>query len=116
MSRDALFQHHKQISAKAFDVCRPYKPSSLLPTDLVIYNIAWQTKISYKEDSAQGSSSFTNSSSKESEDETLRSIQPYSSDEDMVPYTDNPLADSEWTAEYKKEIKENEELEKELKQ
>lgn len=33
----------------------------------------------------------------------------------MVPYADNPLADSARTAEYKKEIKENEELEKELK-
>lgn len=45
----------------------------------------------------------------------MRSIQPDLCDEDMVPYADNPLADSARTAEYKKEIKENEELEKELK-
>ena len=65
--------------------------------------------MSHKEVSAQESSSSTESSS---EDETLRSIQPDSSDEDMVPYADEPLADSAWTAEYKKEMKENEELEK----
>ena len=38
------------------------------------------------------------------------------SDEVIVPYADDPLADSAWTAEYQKEMKENEELEKELKQ
>ena len=37
------------------------------------------------------------------------------SDEVIVPYADDPLADSAWTAEYEKEMKENEELEKELK-
>ncbi|KAK2560788.1 hypothetical protein P5673_016590 [Acropora cervicornis] len=48
--------------------------------------------MSHKEDSAQESSSSTESSSEESvyEDETLRSIQPDSSDEDMVPYADDP--------------------------
>ena len=73
--------------------------------------------MSHKEDSAQESSSSTESSSEESvyEDETLRSIQSDSSDEDIVPYADDPLADSAWTAEYEKEMKENEELEKELK-
>ena len=30
MSRDPVFQHLKPISAKAFEVCRPSKPSSLL--------------------------------------------------------------------------------------
>ena len=30
----------------------------------------------------------------------------------MVPYADDPLVDSAWTAEYKKEMKENGELEK----
>ena len=45
----------------------------------------------------------------------MRSIQSDSSDEDIVPYADDPLADSAWTAEYEKEMKENEELEKELK-
>ena len=74
--------------------------------------------MSHKEDSAQESSSSTESSSEESRvygDETLRSIQLDSSDEDMVPYADDPLADSAGTAEYKKEMKENEELEKEQK-
>ena len=33
----------------------------------------------------------------------------------VVPYAEDPLADSARTAEYEKEIKENEELEKELK-
>ena len=66
--------------------------------------------MSHKEDSAQESSSSTESSSEESvyEDETLRSIQSDSSDEDIVPYADDPLADSAWTAEYEKEMKENE--------
>ena len=45
----------------------------------------------------------------------LCSIQPDSSEGDIVPYADDPLAYSTWTAEYKKEMKENEELEKELK-
>ena len=30
LSRDPVFQHLKPISAKAFEVCRPSKPSSLL--------------------------------------------------------------------------------------
>ena len=39
----------------------------------------------------------------------------HSSDEDIVPYADDPLADPAWTAEYEKEMKEDEELEKALK-
>ena len=72
--------------------------------------------MSHKEDTAQESSSSTESSSEESvyEDETLRSIQSDSSDENIVPYADDPLADSTWTADYDKEMKESEELEKEL--
>ena len=33
MSRNPVFQHLKPISAKAFEVCRPSKPSSLLTMD-----------------------------------------------------------------------------------
>ena len=73
--------------------------------------------MSHKEDSAQESSSSTESSSEENvyEDKTLRSILSDSSDEDIVPYADDPLADSAWTAQREKEMKENEDLQKELK-
>ena len=63
--------------------------------------------MSHKEDSAQKSSSSTKGSSEDSvyEDETLRSIQPDSSDEDIVPYADDSLAHCAWTAKYEKEMK-----------
>ena len=41
--------------------------------------------------------------------------QLHSSDKDIVPYADDPLADPAWTAEYEKEMQEDEELEKTLK-
>ena len=76
--------------------------------------------MSQNEDSIEESQNSSESSSEESvfEDETTMCSthrQSHSSDEDIVPYADNPLADPAWTVEYKKEMKEDEELEKELK-
>lgn len=70
-------------------------------------------------DNIEESENSSESSSEESvfEDETMYSThQSHSSDEDIVPYADDPLADPAWTAEYEKEMKEDEELEKSLKE
>ena len=40
---------------------------------------------------------------------------PTSSDEDVVPHADDPLADEEWTTNYEKEREADEELERKLK-
>ena len=63
---------------------------------------------------AEESLSSTESSSEGSvyEDGTMPSTQSDSSDVDIVPTADHLLGDSARTAEYEKEIKENEELEK----
>ena len=74
--------------------------------------------MSQNEDNIEESQNSSESSSEESvfEDETMCSThQSHSSDEDIVPYADDPLADPAWTAEYEKEMKEDEELEKALK-
>lgn len=76
--------------------------------------------MSQSEDNIEESKNSSESSSEESvfEDETMCSTHQnisHSSDEDIVPYTDDPLADPAWTAEYEKEMKEDEELEKALK-
>ena len=75
--------------------------------------------MSQNEDIIEESQNSSESSSEESvfEDETTCSThQSHSSDEeDIVPYANDPLADPAWTAEYEKEMKEDEELEKALK-
>ena len=76
--------------------------------------------MSQNEDNIEENQNSSESSSEESvfEDETMCSThdhQSHSSDEDMVPYADDPLADPAWTAEYEKEMKEDKELEKALK-
>ena len=74
--------------------------------------------MSHNEDKIEESQNSLESSSEESvfEDETMCSTyQSHSSDEDILPYADDPLADPAWTAEYEKEMKEEEELEKALK-
>lgn len=74
--------------------------------------------MSENEDNIEESQNSSESSSEESvfEDETMCSTdQSHSSDEDIVPYADDPLADPAWTAEYEKEMKEDEELERALK-
>ena len=50
----------------------------------------------------------------ESTRELGRSL-PTSSDEDVVPHADDPLADEEWTTNYEKEREADEELEWKLK-
>ena len=77
-------------------------------------------KMSQNEDNIKESKNSSESSSEESvfEDETICSTRQnisHSSDEDIVPYANDPLADPAWTAEYGKEMKEDEELEKALK-
>ena len=72
--------------------------------------------MSQNDDNIEESQKSSESSSEESvfEDETMCSTQQsQSSDEDIVPYADDSLADPHWTAEYEKEMKE--ELEKILK-
>ena len=67
------------------------------------------------EDKIEESQNSSKSSSEESmfEDETMCSThQSHSSDKDIGPYTDDPLPDPPWTAEYEKEKEEDEELEK----
>ena len=76
--------------------------------------------MSQNEDSIEVSQNSSENSSEESvfEDETTMCSthhQSHSSDEDIVPYADDLLADPAWTAEYEKEMKADKELEKELK-
>ena len=74
--------------------------------------------MSQNEDNIEESQNSSESSSEESvfEDETMCSThQSHSSDGDIVPYADDPLADPAWTAEYEKEMKEDKELGKALK-
>ena len=76
--------------------------------------------MSQNEDDIEESKNSSESSSEESvfEDETICSTRQnisHSSDEDIVPYADDPPADPAWTAEYEKEMKDGEELGKALK-
>ena len=75
--------------------------------------------MSQNEDNVEESENSSDSLSEESvfEDERMCSTQQsHSNDEDIVPYADDALADSAWTAEYEKEMKEDEELEEALKE
>ena len=74
--------------------------------------------MSHNEDKIEESQNSSESLSEESvfEDETMCSTyQSHSSDEDIIPNADDPLADPAWTAQYEKEMKEDEEIEKALK-
>ena len=76
--------------------------------------------MSQNEDNIEESKNSSEISSEESvfEDETICSTRQnisHSSDEDIVPYADDALVNPAWTAEYEKERKEDEELEKALK-
>ena len=76
--------------------------------------------MSQNEDDIEESKNSSKSSSEESvfQDETIcstRQNMSNSSNEDIVPYANDPLADPAWTAEYEKEMKDDKELEKALK-
>lgn len=72
-----------------------------------INSSGWKTKMSQNEDSIKESQTSSESLSEESmfEDETMCwTHRSYLSDEDIIPYTDDPLADPTWTAAYEKEM------------